>query len=201
MKTLNKLISITLCASMALALTSCAKDLNGKYRAKVECSDLFANSFSEGAGMDIDFEGELEAEFILTMINGDYWLELDTDKFETDLTGYIYDNLDPILYALFDTDDQSELAEYATYMGYSNYDEMKDAMYDVIMEDFDINDFKLNENGSYIVVGDTIRFDSDSEEDFEGKVDGKTITIKMESDEAAFGSDNMELVFEFEEEI
>ena len=117
MKILDKVIAITLCASMALALTACGKDYNGTYRAKLDCTELFSNGFSEGAGMDVTLEGDLEAEFILKMINGEYWLELDADKFEDDMTEYISSNMDNILLALFETDDMSELEEYASYMG------------------------------------------------------------------------------------
>ena len=78
---------------------------------------------------------------------------------------------------------------------------MKDAMFDAVMDGFDINDFKLNESGTYIVVGDTIKFDSKTSDDFEGKGKDGEIIIEMADDDEFFGSDTLELVFELEEKI
>ena len=58
--------------------------------------------------------------------------------------------------------------------------------------------FVYEDNGTYTVSGDTIKFDSEDNDDFDGEVDGKEITIEVEDDDGMFG-DDLTLVFEIED--
>lgn len=193
MKILNKAIALSLCAAMGLALTACGKNYDGTYRATLDCTDILSESMD---GMSL--EGTLEADFILTMEKGEYTIELDTDKFEEDLTEFMTNNMDSILKEAFGTDDEAELDEYATYMGYADYAEMKEGFLDEMMSSFSEEDFELDESGKYTVAGDTIKFDSDTSDDFDGEVKDGKITVQLEDEDGVFGGEEVELVFEAE---
>lgn len=191
MKILNKAIALSLCAVMGLALTACAKNYDGTYRATLDCTDIMSDAMD---GMEL--EGTIEADFILTMEKGEYTIEIDTDKFETDMNDFITANIDNILIASFGTDDMDTLNEYATYMGYADYEEMKAGFIEEVMGSFSSEDFELDESGKYSVVGDTIKFDSDTSDDFDGSVKDGKISVALEDEDGVFGGEEVELVFE-----
>lgn len=191
MKILNKVIALSLCGAMGLALTACAKNYDGTYKASLDCTDIFSDA------MGMELEGTLEAEFILTMEKGEYTIEIDADKFQTDMTDFISSNIDTIIVGLFGTDDEAELDEYATYMGYADAAEMKQGLVDEMMGDISADDFEIGESGKYTVAGDTIKFDSETSDDFDGTVNDGKISIELADDEGIFGGD-VELVFEAE---
>ena len=192
MKILNKAVAVTICATMGLALTACGKNYDGKYVATYDCAEIFAQS----TGTDIDFEGSMVVDFVLELEDGEYEIDIDPDKFEESLEGFVTENIDVILQYFMGTDDPEELEEYATYLGYSNYDELAEAFVDEFMSEVDIDDFSLDETGKFVVFGSEIKFDSDSGDDFVGDIKDGEITIEMEGDEDLFGSDTVELVFE-----
>ena len=88
------------------------------------------------------------------------------------------------------------LNEYATYMGYADYEEMKAGFVEEVMGSFSAEDFELDESGKYSVVGDTIKFDSDTSDDFDGSVKDGKITVELEDEDGVFGGEEVELVFE-----
>lgn len=190
MKIFNKVIALSVCAAMGLALTACAKNYDGTYRATLDCTDIMADAM-EG----IELEGTIEADFILTMEKGEYTIEIDGDKFETDMNAFIESNIDNILIASFGTDDLDTLNEYATYMGYADYEEMKAGFMEEVMGSFSADDMAIDESGKYSVVGDTIKFDSDTSDDFDGTVKDGKISVALE-DDSVFGGEEVELVFE-----
>ena len=190
MKIFNKVIALSVCAAMGLALTACGKNYDGTYRATLDCTDIMADAM-EG----IELEGTIEADFILTMEKGEYTIEIDGDKFETDMNAFIESNIDNILIASFGTDDLDTLNEYATYMGYADYEEMKAGFMEEVMGSFSADDMAIDESGKYSVVGDTIKFDSDTSDDFDGTVKDGKISVALE-DDSVFGGEEVELVFE-----
>ena len=193
MKILNKAIALSLCAAMGLAVSACGlgKNYDGTYKATYDCTEIFADSM----GMDVDLEGTLEVDFILTLEKGEYKMTVDSDKFEEDFTEYMTNNIDAMLKSAFGTDDEDEIAEYASYLGYEDYDDMKQGMLDDLMTSIDFEDLDdASDEGKYSVKGDTIVFDSDDGDDTEGTIKDDTITIEWEDDD--FG--DMELEFELE---
>ena len=193
MKILNKAIALSLCAAMGLALTACGKNYDGTYKATLDCTDIMSDAMD-----GIELDGTIEADFILTMEKGEYTIEIDAEKFESDMNDFISANIDNILIASFGTDDMDTLNEYATYMGYADYEEMKAGFLDEVMSSFSADDFELDESGKYSVVGDTIKFDSDSSDDFDGTVKDGKITVELEDEDGVFGGEEVELVFEAE---
>ena len=193
MKILNKAIALSLCAAMGLALTACGKNYDGTYRATLDCTDILSESMD---GMALD--GTLEAEFILTMEKGEYTIELDTDKFQEDLEEFMTNNMDSILKDAFGTDDEAELDEYATYMGYADFAEMKDGFLEEMISSLSEEDFEIDESGKYTVAGDTIKFDSDTSDDFDGEVKDGKIIVELEDEDGVFGGEEVELEFEAE---
>ena len=165
--------------------------VEGKYTASFDCSDAFV----EGMGVDVDLEGNLDAEFELKLEKGEYELVLDGDSFKANCEEYLSNNMDAILKAAFGTDDEAELAEYATYLGYADYDEMKAGMLEETMSSFDSEELDVSDSGKYTVKGDVINFDSEDNEDFDGEVTDGKITIVMEDEDGIFGGD-VELKFE-----
>ncbi len=164
--------------------------VEGKYTATYDCSDVFADALG-----GIELDGELNVEFNLTLEKGKYELELDGDSFRANAEEYFTNNMDAILKASFDTDDEELLAEYATMLGYDDYDAMKADMFDMIMSEFDSDEISITDSGKYTVKGDVIEFDSDDSDDFDGEVkDGKIILV-VEDEDDIFGYD-LELVFE-----
>jgi hypothetical protein len=194
MKNFNKVIALSLCAALGLSLTACKKSYDGTYKATVDITE----QVEEGAGLDYDLTGSLEVEVTLTMEKGEYTIEMNSDKFKEDMETFYSDNMDTILMESFGTDDVSEIEEYAQYMGYEDYDALKADMLETAMSSFDDDDIVFEDNGTYTVSGDTIKFDSEDNDDFDGEVDGKEITIEVEDDDAMFG-DDLTLVFEIED--
>lgn len=194
MKILNKAIALALCATMGVAVSACGlgKSYDGTYKATYDCTDIFTDSM----GMDADLEGTIEVEFILTLEKGEYEMTINSDKFEEDFTTYMSNNMDAILKAAFGTDDEDEIAEYAVYMGYEDYDSLKAGMLEEMMASVDFDDLdEASDEGKYTVKGDTIVFESsEGGDDTEGTVKDDTITIEWEDED--FG--DMELNFELE---
>ena len=192
----KKAITIGIIAGIACFLVAGivfkAKDYDGTYRATLDCTDIFTDSM----GMDADLEGTIEVEFILTLEKGEYEMTINSDKFEEDFTTYMSNNMDAILKAAFGTDDEDEIAEYAVYMGYEDYDSLKAGMLDEMMASVDFDDLdEASDEGKYSVKGDTIVFESsEGGDDTEGTVKDDTITIEWEDED--FG--DMELNFELE---
>jgi len=75
---------------------------------------------------------------------------------------------------------------------------MKAGFLDEVMSSFSAEDFELDESGKYSVVGDTIKFDSDTSDDFDGTVKDGKITVELEDEDGVFGGEEVELVFEAE---
>ncbi len=194
MKNFNKVIALSLCAALGLSLTACKKSYDGTYKATVDITD----QVEEEAGLDYDLTGTLEVEFTLTMEKGEYTIEMNSDKFKEDMESFYDANMDTILMESFGTDDISEIEQYAQYMGYEDYDALKADMLETAMSSFDDDDVVYEDNGTYTVSGDTIKFDSEDNDDFDGEVDGKEITIEVEDDDGMFG-DDLTLVFEIED--
>ena len=192
MKILNKAIALTLCAAAGLSLTACGKSYDGTYKATYDCSDVFADALG---GVELD--GELNVEFTLTLEKGEYELELDGDTFQANAEEYFSNNMDTIMLASFGASDISEIEDYATMLGYADYDEMKADMLDMMMAEFDSDEMNVTDSGKYTVKGDVIEFDSDDNEDFDGEVNDGKITLVMEDEDDIFGGD-VELVFEAE---
>ena len=187
MKILNKAIALSVCAAMGLALTACAKNYDGTYRATLDCTDIMSNAMD---GMEL--EGTIEADFILTMEKGEYSIEIDADKFETDMNDFINANIDNILIASFGTDDMDTLNEYATYMGYADYEEMKAGFVEEVMGSFSAEDFELDESGIEKPEPGQLLFDvvkpdrSDMDIVFEMMLKwGLELTLPVEKSEAA----------------
>ncbi len=198
MKILNRIIAIALCAATGFSLTACGKNYDGTYRATTDVTDVFVDGFNKGAGMEIALEGELDADFILTLENGKYEMTLDTDKLEEDLDAYMTNNIDTILKTIIGIEDEDELNELVTYMGYADYSEMKDEMLNEITSSYSADDLDFSDSGKYTVSGDTIKFISDDVEAYTGDVKDGNITIEMEDEDAVFGGDALVLVFKAE---
>jgi len=200
MKKLTKLTSVILCGAFAFGLCGCgANKYDGEYKATYDFSELLIDELGEFYEFDSSEEANtVDVDFYLTLEEGEFSIVLDGDSFKDSLTTFMDANLDNILLAAFGVDTMEEMESMLTLAGYDDYDSFREEMLSTIVDSCDDVDFDEYETeGEFTVNKDgTIDFETDDGDEIEAEIDDDTIIFDLEVDEATFGSDSIELVFE-----
>ena len=153
------------------------------YIATIDCVNIFNLSMADEMGYDDGFTGELPLDIILVLGDGQYELTIDAEKYVGDLSGFMEENIDTLLYAEFGTSDPDELDELATVYGVSSYQELKETTLDMLVDYYDAEAVTVYDTGTYTIDGDTIYFESADYGSFDATIgaDG-SISMNSESD-------------------
>ena len=166
--------------------------IDGTWEAEFDLTGILENSFDSDDVLD----GEIYMYFTLNMDDGDYEISLDSDKFTSDFTSFIENNIDNLMYEALGTSDPDELEEYAVLLGYDDYQALVDDMLSSMMETAFTEDFEVSDNGTYTIDGTTITFDSDNGDPFDGEYDDGKILLSIDDEMDMAGGEKLDLVFE-----
>lgn len=134
------------------------------------------------SGYDIDFEGQLTVWLELTLYDdGTYKIAPDLVNFEANLEEYMTNNMtDENLIAFSGYSSMAEVEEYADSNEIS-VDTLKEMIIDSMVSSSIANVAEESDQGTYLVSGDSISFDSSIVSDFEGTIgDGNMISFVHE---------------------
>lgn len=134
------------------------------------------------SGYDIDFEGQLTIWLELTLYDdGTYKIAPDLVNFEANLEEYMTNNMtDENLIAFSGASSMAEVEEYADSNEIS-VDTLKELIIDSMVSSSIANVAEESDQGTYLVSGDSISFDSSIVSDFEGTIgDGNMISFVHE---------------------
>lgn len=134
------------------------------------------------SGYDIDFEGQLTIWLELTLYDdGTYKIAPDLVNFEANLEEYMTNNMtDENLIAFSFASSMAEVEEYADSNEIS-VDTLKEMIIDSMVSSSIANVAEESDQGTYLVSGDSISFDSSIVSDFEGTIgDGNMISFVHE---------------------
>ncbi len=134
------------------------------------------------SGYDIDFEGQLTIWLELTLYDdGTYKIAPDLVNFEANLDEYMTNNMtDENLIAFSGASSMAEVEEYADSNEIS-VDTLKEMIIDSMVSSSIANVAEESDQGTYLVSGDSISFDSSIVSDFEGTIgDGNMISFVHE---------------------
>ncbi len=134
------------------------------------------------SGYDIDFEGQLTVWLELTLYDdGTYKIAPDLVNFEANLEEYMTNNMtDENLIAFSGYSSMAEVEKYADSNEIS-VDTLKELIIDSMVSSSIANVAEETDQGTYLVSGDSISFDSSIVSDFEGTIgDGNMISFVHE---------------------
>ena len=142
----------------------------------------YLEEFLVDSGYDIDFEGQLTVWLELTLYDdGTYKIAPDLVNFEANLEEYMTNNMtDENLIAFSGASSMAEVEEYADSNEIS-VDTLKELIIDSMVSSSIANVAEESDQGTYLVSGDSISFDSSIVSDFEGTIgDGNMISFVHE---------------------
>lgn len=142
----------------------------------------YLEEFLVDSGYDIDFEGQLTVWLELTLYDdGTYKIAPDLVNFEANLEEYMTNNMtDENLIAFSGYSSMTEVEEYADSNEIS-VDTLKEMIIDSMVSSSIASIAEESDQGTYLVSGDTISFDSSIVSDFEGTIgDGNMISFVHE---------------------
>lgn len=142
----------------------------------------YLEEFLVDSGYDIDFEGQLTVWLELTLYDdGTYKIAPDLVNFEANLEEYMTNNMtDENLIAFSGYSSMAEVEEYADSNEIS-VDTLKELIIDSMVSSSIANVAEESDQGTYLVSGDSISFDSSIVSDFEGTIgDGNMISFVHE---------------------
>ena len=142
----------------------------------------YLEEFLVASGYDIDFEGQLTVWLELTLYDdGTYKIAPDLVNFEANLEEYMTNNMtDENLIAFSGYSSMAEVEEYADSNEIS-VDTLKEMIIDSMVSSSIANVAEESDQGTYLVSGDSISFDSSIVSDFEGTIgDGNMISFVHE---------------------
>ncbi len=142
----------------------------------------YLEEFLVDSGYDIDFEGQLTIWLELTLYDdGTYKIAPDLVNFEANLEEYMTNNMtDENLIAFSGASSMAEVEEYADSSEIS-VDTLKELIIDSMVSSSIANVAEESDQGTYLVSGDSISFDSSIVSDFEGTIgDGNMISFVHE---------------------
>lgn len=142
----------------------------------------YLEEFLVDSGYDIDFEGQLTVWLELTLYDdGTYKIAPDLVNFEANLEEYMTNNMtDENLIAFSGYSSMAEVEEYADSNEIS-IDTLKELIIDSMVSSSIANVAEESDQGTYLVSGDSISFDSSIVSDFEGTIgDGNMISFVHE---------------------
>ena len=142
----------------------------------------YLEEFLVDSGYDIDFEGQLMVWLELTLYDdGTYKIAPDLVNFEANLEEYMTNNMtDENLIAFSGYSSMAEVEEYADSNEIS-VDTLKELIIDSMVSSSIANVAEESDQGTYLVSGDSISFDSSIVSDFEGTIgDGNMISFVHE---------------------
>ena len=142
----------------------------------------YLEEFLVDSGYDIDFEGQLTVWLELTLYDdGTYKIAPDLVNFEANLEEYMTNNMtDENLIAFSGYSSMAEVEEYADSNEIS-VDTLKEMIIDSMVSSSIANVAEESDQGTYLVSGDSISFDSSIVSDFEGTIgDGNMISFVHE---------------------
>ena len=142
----------------------------------------YLEEFLVDSGYDIDFEGQLTVWLELTLYDdGTYKIAPDLVNFEANLEEYMTNNMtDENLIAFSGYSSMAEVEKYADSNEIS-VDTLKELIIDSMVSSSIANVAEETDQGTYLVSGDSISFDSSIVSDFEGTIgDGNMISFVHE---------------------
>ena len=142
----------------------------------------YLEEFLVDSGYDIDFEGQLTVWLELTLYDdGTYKIAPDLVNFEANLEEYMTNNMtDENLIAFSGYSSMAEVEEYADSNEIS-IDTLKEMIIDSMVSSSIASIAEESDQGTYLVSGDSISFDSSIVSDFEGTIgDGNMISFVHE---------------------
>ena len=166
--------------------------IDGTWKCQYDLTEVLEDRFDS----DVDFDGSVVMDFTLVMDDGKFDIEMDGEKFGTDFTAFIENNLDTLMYDALGTSDPDELDEFADILGYDDYQAMVDDMLDMMLESVEEEDFDITDSGTYSIDGSTITFDSDSGDDFDAEFKDGKISFSYSDEDDIMGGEDFVLVFE-----
>jgi hypothetical protein len=151
------------------------------YLCEMDFGDFLADYLVD-SGYDVDMEGSLIIWLELTLYeDGTYKIAPDLVNFEANLEEYMTNNMtDENLIAFSGYSSMAEVEEYADSNEIS-VDTLKELIIDSMVSSSIANVAEESDQGTYLVSGDSISFDSSIVSDFEGTIgDGNMISFVHE---------------------
>ena len=186
---------LALSVIVALNLTACKNRYDGIYKATFDCTDDISDGLISGLGTNVALDGQIEAEFTLTLKDGEYYLTLDEESFENSINQFLSNNIEAIICSILETDDKESLDNYANELGYSNYTVMKEQIVEEVMSDYDDDDVSFTLSGQYMISDDRILFKENGIRVSECDINDCIITVAVEDYDGVFGGEVISLEF------
>ena len=142
----------------------------------------YLEEFLVDSGYDVDFEGPLTVWLELTLYgDGTYKIVPDIVNFEADLEEYMTNNMtDENLMAFTGASSMTEVEEYADSFE-MGVDDFRELLIDSMVSTSISGIAEESDQGTYLISGDSISFDSSTVTDFEGTIgDGNMISFVHE---------------------
>lgn len=163
--------------------TAATKKIEGDYNAEYDSTYILENIF-EQEGYDVEAEGVIITPYRLSLKDGKFTLEMDVEGYEASFTAYLDKNIDKITDAMvisygFGDDDESK-EEFIGYTTFNTFDEFTEYMRQDFIATMGFDSMTAQtKTGSYSVTGDKVKFKTNEDYEFSGKVDPDgTITVE-----------------------
>lgn len=160
--------------------------------AELDCTDAAAEALDDITGDTYNYDGEVIAHFYMSMNDGAYTFNLDTEQFKEDLDVFFEDNIDGILTeqvgAAVGATDADSLNAYAQSVGYADWNAVVDATAASVMggEDYtELADGEISYEGEYVQEGVSITYTSGSETVFTAEVENGLVYVEYNPDRSS----------------